>query len=159
MKASIRLLKGVTPSALVEEVKKCGNEFELIRSPFVSHSGLVCQWVDMMPFGLYEYTLIEAKDLDDLEAQVVKLSGEGYEFEHEMVQWFDVMGNGERYLQWMKRYNTTGARVRDAVAGLFVPGERGQELALVEDVRAVLHLEPTGNSGYEVSIPFFVKPS
>lgn len=143
MKASIRLLRAATPSALVEEVKKCGNEFELIRSPFVSHWGLVCQWVDMIPFGLYEYTLIEAQDLQDLEEQVIKLNEQGYEFEHDMVKWFDATcDNGERYLQWMKRYNTTGAKVRDAVAELFVPSPRVDELNLVEDVRSFLRIPP-----------------
>lgn len=151
MKATPRLIKAIDPADLLNQVAQCAKEGEDLHTPlFVSEEGLLCQFV-VSSICIYEYKLIHARDLDQYELQARNLSLMGFDFIYNQVMW-----NGW-YLQWMQRLNDAGALVRDAAASLaqkhFEHATREEELALVEDVRAVLRLEPT-DRGNMVTIPF-----
>ncbi len=140
MKPTPRILKALDPQDLLNQVREALEAQEdLHASPFVSHEGLLCQRV-ISSMCVYEYSLIVAEDLDELEQKEQILTAQGYDLVFDMVMWHG------RYLQWMHRFNTAGITVRDAVvklsaeraADIYVQADRASELALVEG-RAQVH--------------------
>lgn len=149
MNKSTRILKAKDPADLVRHVNDCvtGNYPEDLHGQiFVSAEGLICQNVVPSPC-IDEYRLIVANDLDDLELQEQNLILLGFDFFLSTIMW-----NGF-YLQWMSRMNESGARVRDAIAQVFTPMRRVDELQLVEDVRAGLSIRPVAEDVFQVAVP------
>lgn len=142
MKAlNAKLIKAIDPADLVDQVigdLKSGRD--MYAPLFVSNEGLLCQFTIPM-LNIYEYRLIVADDLDDLEQQVVNLTALDFDFLFSTVQWHG------KYLQWMSRMNETGVTVKEALVKTLIPAERGEEEKLVADVRHELGLEPTANYG------------
>ncbi len=138
------LVRAINPADLRKQIQQCLAEGKDLHTPmFVSTDGFICQFV-VPSFCLYEYRLIDAKDLEDLEAQAHGLTVMGFDFMFNLVLW-----NG-RYLQWMQRMNESGVKVKDAVVSIAAgtlldngevdPDLRAQELTLVEDVQESLWL-------------------
>ena len=148
MKPTPRIIKAIDPQDLKNQVAQSLAANEDLYAPlFVSAEGLLCQRV-VCSTCIFEYHLIVADDLDRLELEEQNLTYLGFDYAFSTVMW-----NG-KYLQWMQKLNDAGVTVRDAVmrlsaeraADLFVAAERGDELRLVEDVRAELGMEPTRDS-------------
>jgi len=157
----IHFIKAIDPAdLLIQTTEQLARGRDLYTPLFVSHEGLLCQRT-ILSLCIYEYRLIIAKDLDDLWNQESNAIDMGFDYAFNVVLW------NAKYLQWMSRMNSTGITVRDAVAryqiehavDLFESAERKDELKLVEDVRAGLHMEPTANGEYVVQVPFPVKSS
>jgi hypothetical protein len=133
----LNLIKAISPADLLEQVNdaiKAGND---MTSPlFVSHEGLLCQWMGPL-YCMYEYKLIVALELDDLDTQANNLRALSFDFFMNTCLWEGF------YLQWMCRMNDGGKSVRDALKA--ISAERSEELHLVEGVRAVLHMAPTAD--------------
>lgn len=101
------LLQASTPTQLFDLVNQSLKENDLYAPLFVDN-GTLCQW--MVPgVSLYEYKLIDAADLIELESKVQSLSALGYEFMFNTVHW-----NG-RLVQWMQRMNSRGLDVKDVL--------------------------------------------
>ena len=152
----IHIVKAIDPADLMIQVNEQLNRGrDLHTSLFISDEGLLCQRM-IAAFCLYEYRLIIAKDLDDLNHQEDNAIEMGFDYVFDTVLW-----NG-KYLQWMTRMNSAGWSVRDAVArlsteeaaALYENAERPDELKLVEDVLEGLRMVPTANDGYVVRVPF-----
>ncbi len=156
-----KLIKAIDPADLTMQVtENLEHGYEMHTPLFVDQNDLLCQFLVRRPC-LYEYALIIANDLDDLETKVRQLVELDFDFIFNTVMWRG------KYLQWMCRMNESGLTVRDAVvkfetehaADLFVNASREDELKLVEDVRASLRMEPTANGMWKVSVPFPVMGS
>ena len=78
-------------------------------------------------FCLYEYYLIQADSLDELDLKVKRLTGLGYDF------LYGVMNYRGSYLQWMARIFEKN-RTQQA--------EVSEALTMVEDAQPVLRLAP-----------------
>lgn len=150
------LIKAKDPADLQDQIadaiaKRCDMHTPL----FVSHEGLLCQWV-VPSLCIYEYRLIVANDLDDLELQTSNLMDLNYEFLFSVALWQG------KYLQWMSRMNNAGLLVKNAMVKLvneedLIPAPREDEFKLVEGVRSVMGMAPVTPGGYVVEIPFPVK--
>lgn len=96
-----KMVRARTPSVLFMRVMdelRSGND---IHTPTYAANGELVLWVaESLP--LYEYRLIEANDIDDLERKVLAMEGEGWDF-----FWNMVMFQGS-YLQWMGRMREDG---------------------------------------------------
>ena len=107
---------------------------------FSDYGGLLCQFV-VPGFCLYEYRLIEALDLDDLETQAQSLTLLGFDFMFNTVLWQG------KYLQWMQRMSERGEFVKGMIVsalsddGTVELEDQAQELTLVEDAREALRFE------------------
>ena len=152
----MHLIKAIDPADLLIQVnEQLALGRDVYTSPFVSDEGLICQRM-VTSTHVYEYRLIIAKDLDDLYNQENNALEMGFDYIYSTVLWHT------KYLQWMTRMNIGGWSVRDALArlsteeaaALYENAERPDELKLVEDVRAGLHMVPTANEGYVVRVPF-----
>ena len=107
----------MTPSVLyanvMDEISK-GNDLQT--QPFVAFTGEICQY--MVPsLCLYEYRLIDATDLDNLDAHVQNLGSQGFDFMFGTVLW---MGH---YLQWMCRMNAAGHATKEILQKSLVSEE------------------------------------
>jgi len=135
MKKTPRFIKAISPVDLVKQVQEetgNGNGMGLYQPLFVSHEGLLVQAVITVPC-LYEYRLIVAADLEDLELQIKHLiTNLGFDSIFNVVLW-----NG-MYLQWM--FRTDDTEREDLVQVFAAPRE--DELRLVEDVRKYLGMHP-----------------
>jgi len=134
-----KIIKAIDPADLIVQVRENLEKGRDLYTPlFVSAEGLLCQRV-VPALCVYEYQLIIAKDLDDLETQERNMSELGFDYIFNTVMWHG------RYLQWMCRMNNAGLLVKNAVVKLaqedLTPADRTDELQLVEDVRDVLQLE------------------
>lgn len=155
----VHLIKAIDPGDLLIQVnERLANGQDLYAPLFVSHEGLLCQRV-VKSMCIYEYRLIIANELDDLELQEGNLTEVGFDYIFDTVLWHG------KYLQWMCRMNSSGLTVRDAVAKFHASqtvledAKREDELQLVADVQKYLHMVPTANKGHLVSIPFPVSYS
>lgn len=151
------ILKASDPADLVAQVKQSLEDKKDLYTPlFVSDEGLLCQRV-VPAMCVYEYRLIVANDLDDLELQEQNLTVLDFDYMFNTVMWRG------KYLQWMSRLNSAGLTVRDAMVKLsdlhMEIAERKDELRLVEDVRAGLRLAPMPDGSAAATIPFPVKYS
>lgn len=147
MKPIPTLIKAIHPADLLAQVKEAiaiGND--MIAPTFVSHEGLICQFV-VPTLCLYEYKLITAMELDDLESQAAHLIEQDYDFLFNVVLW-----NG-MYLQWMQRMNNTGLMVAKAATRI---AEHSDKLtnSLVEGARTVVQLVPASQGKTLVTIPY-----
>lgn len=146
-----QLIKAISPADLLDQLAdaiKAGKDMTV--PLFVSHDGLLCQWV-ATSLCLYEYKLIVAVELDDLENQANNLRELGFDFFMNTCLWEGF------YLQWMCRMNSTGTKVRDAITRVldeYIPADREKELQLVEDVQAGLQLRPSAQGTHVVTLPF-----
>ena len=156
MKPTPRILKALDPQDLGNQVSAALEAQEdLHASPFVSHEGLLCQRV-ISSMCVYEYSLIVAEDLDELEQKEQILNAQGYDLVFDTILWQG------RYLQWMHRFNTAGIPVRDAVvklsaeraADIYAQADRASELALVEGVRKYMGIKPLADDRSIVTLPF-----
>lgn len=153
------LLRASDAIDLREKVAQAITDGKDLYTPlFSDYSGELCQFV-IPSICLYEYRLIEALDLEDLEAQARSLVTLDFDFMFNTVLWQG------KYLQWMTRMNERGTSVKEMIVstllddGTVDPGHRAQELHLVEDVREVLRLEPLRQRSvqavdYALAIPF-----
>ena len=92
-------IKADSPESLYKQVQdeiKKGND--LYAPPFVAFTGEICQYM-VTGTCLYEYQLVEAYDLDELDTKVQALSALGFDFMFSTVMWCG------SYLQWMQRMN------------------------------------------------------
>lgn len=96
------LLRAKDPISLYNEVCDAIQKGKDLHAPlFADGNGVLCQFV-VPSLCLYEYRLIEALDVDDLETQVQSLANLGFDFMFNTVQW-----NG-KLLQWMARMSEKG---------------------------------------------------
>lgn len=144
------------PSDLVTKVNEALAEKQDLFAPlFVSYDGMLVQRMTTT-ISPYEYRLVNAADLDDMKTQEENLILLGFDYAFSTVLWYG------RYLQWMCRWEDSDLNVHKAVESrkieatgmLFEHAPRADEMKLVEDVREVLHMEPTSNDGYVVKLPY-----
>ncbi len=155
MKSFPKLLRASDAADLREQTTQAiANGFDLYTPLFTDYSGELCQFVVRVGFCLYEYRLIEALDLEDLELQVVNLNALDFDFLFSAVLW-----NG-KYLQWMQRMNESGETIKKAVVatalldnGTVDPVLRAEELTLVEDVQAGMWLKSVD---FSLAAPFLL---
>lgn len=160
MKSFPTLLRASDAADLRQKVGQAMKDSKDLYTPlFVDYSGELCQFVWPVSFCLYEYRLIEAIDLEILDAQVRGLWELNFEAMFNTVLWQG------KYLQWMQRMNEAGLKVKDADAVVSVaagslldngkvdPAHRAEELTLVEDVREVLRLVPVD---FSLAAPFLL---
>lgn len=110
--------------------------YDICSPMFVANDCSLNLWM-VDAYSLYEYYLIEAETLKDLDVKVQRLTEIGYDFMHGIV-----LHNGT-HLQWMQRMHE-----KSAVSGeLAVIGE---ELSMVEDVRPLGRLvsAPVVSAGF-----------
>ena len=142
----MHLIKAIDPADLMIQVnEQITKGYDLHTAPFVSEEGLICQ--RMVPFAeisAYEYRLVIAHDLDDLYNQENNAIEMGFEYSFSTVLWHG------KYLQWMFRTKIINSAFSDTI---FENALRADERRLVEDVRALLHMEPTALGGYLVRVP------
>lgn len=151
-----KLVRAASPLDLINqvEINQRVHGMDLYTPLFVGADGVLCQFMTPMA-SLYEYRLIMAGDLNDLELQANNLINIDYDFLYSTVMWQGL------YLQWMQRMNSTGQIVQDAIVGALTktggslldseeadPELRADELKLVEGVREALGLghEPVSSS-------------
>jgi len=138
------LLKAINPADLWNQVNNAiAMNKDMMTPTFVSTEGLLCQWVTPTTC-LYEYKLIVALELDDLENQSRNLIELDYDFLFTTVLW-----NG-MYVQWMHRMNNAGLTVKSIATKLTTPiGTH-----LVEDAQNVVDMAPVSKGGWKVTIPY-----
>lgn len=147
-----KLIKAIDPADLSTQVtENLEQGYEMHAPLFVDHDGLLCQFLVRRPC-LYEYALIIANNLDDLETKVQQLVELDFDFIFNTVMWHG------KYLQWMCRMNQSGLAVREVVTA-FANAPREEELKLVADVHAGLRLAPVAMGNTLVTIPFPVNGS
>jgi len=143
------LIRAKDTADLLKQVREQLEAGRDLYSPlFASEYGYLCQWMVESP-TVYEYRLIDADELSDLELQVKNLTELGFEFMFNTVLWQG------RYLQWMSKWNNFGQAVKEAIT--LIHAERTDELQLVEDVRAVLQLAHVSPYEYALTIPFMTE--
>lgn len=156
-----KLIKAIDPADLIIQVtENLERGYEMHTPLFADQNGLLCQFLVRRPC-LYEYALVIANDLDELETKVKQMVELDFDFIFHTVMWHG------KYLQWMCRMNQRGLSVRDVVeklggeeaADLFVHADREEELKLVADVRAGLRLAPAAMGATVVTVPFPVNVS
>lgn len=91
---------------VMEELTK-GND--LYTQPFIAFTGEIVQYM-VASMSLYEYRLIEAADLDDLDDKVHGLAALGFDFIFSTVQW------NASYLQWMYKMNEKSSVVMESIS-------------------------------------------
>lgn len=103
------LLRASDASDLREKVAQAIADGKDLYTPlFNDYSGELCQFV-IPSVCLYEYRLIEALDLEDLEAQARGLVALDFDFMFNTVLWQG------KYLQWMQRMNERGTSVKEMI--------------------------------------------
>lgn len=133
------LIRAKDTADLQAQVKvKLSEGMDLYSPLFASEYGGLCQWM-VGSQSIYEYALIDAAELSELEILARSLTEHGFDFVFNTVLWRG------RYVQWMCRMIKHAAKLTNA--------ERNDELKLVEDVQAVLQMDPRARGRYALLLP------
>lgn len=113
-------------------MEKVSQGYDICSPMFLSSDRASLNIYMVKVYCFYEYYLIEAETLKELDLKIERLNSLGYDFLH------GVLNYGGTYLQWMMRMHES--RESEAVSGqLSVVND---ELMVVEDAQPVLKLAP-----------------
>lgn len=107
--------------------------YAIDNAPFVNvvHGSLLCQWVKPMP-NYYEWKLLVGVSLGDLQAEVQKYYGEGFDFLYNPL----AFEREDVFVQWVQRWKTKSEILTLEDEKRLVAGV-ASELRLVEGVQPV----------------------
>jgi len=114
--------------SMVQKALQSG--YAIDNAPFV-HGDLLCQWVKPMP-NYYEWKLVVGVSLGDLQAEVQKFYGEGFDFLYNPL----AFAREDVFVQWVQRWKVVAEPLTIAAEQKLVEGVSA-ELKLVEDARPV----------------------